>query len=322
MRSPAVLFTAILSAVFLVLLFVGGPWSFSVRWGQAVWNLGHIPCFALWTWLLLSLRPGLAARPFWRQSIEVLGLAFLAGVIIELLQLATGRSMKANDVALDLLGSLLVLAFFSPTRRTAPRRLLRSVQTIAVALLVLALVPLALDIADEIRAHRQFPLLSGFETRYEIDRWKGDTLYYLDRSVAPDGGCSLEVLLTTEEYSGVSLRHFPGDWRSYRILRFSVRNGRDGPLRLCCRIHDEEHFRRGGTYEDRFTTGFILDPGWNEIVIPLDDVARAPSGRTMAMDRIEALMIFSVSLPEPVLIHIDDVRLAEERTSDEISPKK
>ncbi len=79
------------------------------------------------------------------------------------------------------------------------------------------------------------------------------------------------------------------------------------PLR--CRIHDQHHYRLGGEFTDRFTTTFTTEPGWNEISIPLDEVERAPRGRLMAMDRISVVMIYSVSLAEPVVIHLDDVRL-------------
>jgi VanZ family protein len=309
MKSAIRMLAVILALLFFVMLFAGGPDLVKSRVGRATWDLGHIPCFALWTWLLLLLRPGLGTRPYWRHCAMLLGVALAAGVLIELLQVTLGRAGRVNDVLLDLLGTLLVLAFLSPARKTVSRGTVRVVQALTAGLLLLALTPLLLVVYDDLLSRRQFPLLSGFETRYEIERWTGNTWYELDRTVAAEGERSLRVPLTTERYSGVSLRYFPRDWRGYSALRFRVRSERDGPLRLGCRIHDETHYERGGAYGDRFTTSFVVVPGWNEISIPLAEVARAPRDRPMDMTRIECVMVFSVSLHQAAVIHLDDVRL-------------
>jgi hypothetical protein len=309
MKAPAILFSLILSAVFLMLLFFGGSDTLTARWGRAAWNLGHIPCFAIWTYLFLVAGPRAAGRSFGRQAVEVLGLAFLTGTAIELLQAAIGRSGRVTDLMLDMVGTLIVLSFFAPARKSAPRPLLRSLQGLTVLFLLLALVPLVRAVIDGVLSRRQFPLLSTFETPLEADRWRGDAEFRRDGSTAAEGDWSLRVRLSTEQYSGATLRFFPRDWRGYRFLHISVRNSTALPLPIRCRIHDEPHYARGGALDDRYTTSFTLEPGWNEISIPLAEVEQAPRERPMSMDGIQGVMIYSVALAEPVVINLDDLRL-------------
>jgi hypothetical protein len=119
----------------------------------------------------------------------------------------------------------------------------------------------------------------------------------------------MKILLTTDEYSGASLRYFDGDWASARTLQISLYNPDSDPLRITCRIHDRKHNDDGMEYEDRFNRSYLLMPGWSQIEIDLDEVEKSPANRKMDMKRIQGVMLFAVSLPEPRVLYLDEMRL-------------
>lgn len=170
--------------------------------------------------------------------------------------------------------------------------------------------PLTRSLIDEAISRHQFPLLSGFETPFEIERWEGG-----DRlSVEPVSPIStdrlLKLTLTTDEYSGTELKYFDGNWANARQLKVNFYNPGTTPLPITCRIHDLQHSDGNEEYEDRFNRGLFLTPGWNPVEIDLDEVKHSPSDRVMDMSRIRSVIFFAVSLPESRIVYLDDVRLA------------
>jgi hypothetical protein len=82
----------------------------------------------------------------------------------------------------------------------------------------------------------------------------------------------------------------------------------DAPLPLVLRVHDASHDQR---YADRFNRLLLIHPGVNRIVIPLDDVRRAPDRREMDMTRIRGIMLFAYRLAEPTHVFIGPIRLGD-----------
>ena len=78
---------------------------------------------------------------------------------------------------------------------------------------------------------------------------------------------------------------------------------------LTCRVNDTGHERRGNRYEDRFNRTYRLNPGWQTIAIPLEEIRGAPKERPMQMEAIDNVMLFAIRLPRPRTIYIDNVRL-------------
>jgi hypothetical protein len=62
-------------------------------------------------------------------------------------------------------------------------------------------------------------------------------------------------------------------------------------------------------YDDRFNRLFVITTGWNDLEIPMSEIASAPRGRTMDLTRIEGLSFFTVDLERPRTIFIDQVEL-------------
>ena len=289
----------------LILLFVGGPHSFSQRSHELTWGLGHILCFAVWSALFLEWR---REWSFVRQFVVVIFLTLLLGVGIELIQATLGRNFDLADVLNNLAGSLLVLAF-SACGRQSPKRWRLLVQLLAVLMLSVGLFPLGKALFDEYQASTQFPILSDFESSLELDRWQGNSLRSMNRDFVAHGDFSLKVDLNTDRYSGLSLKFLPGDWRAFEMLTFDLYNPSKAALRVTCRIHDRFHADYDNAYTDRFNKTFIIEPGWIQVDLPLKQVSEAPKNRMLDLEQVAGLGIFVMDQKEAKTLYIDHVRL-------------
>lgn len=174
------------------LFFIGGPTDFSPRSFNAFWNLGHILFFALFIVALLKgRRPGFA--PGW-QIVFAATLTFILGLAIELLQGGFNRTPDIEDLARNMIGVMVALFFILPLRHALPRRSVLLLQAATLILIGFQLVPGMTAVFDEYLAHRQFPVLSGFETPFEIGRWEGEAMV-IDHHIKHTGIASLRVTL-------------------------------------------------------------------------------------------------------------------------------
>lgn len=270
--------------------------------------MGHLLYFALLT-ILLSRWSLISRMSLIWQWTTILTITFIIGVSIEVMQYGTTRTPDTGDVVRDLTGSLLVLVFGPLGSKLQPVKRRLSLQ-LSVALLTLFLLwPLTKSLIDETISWFQFPLLSSFETPFEIDRWGGGDRLSVESITSLSKGKLLKLSLTTDKYSGVSLKYFDGNWAAARTLKISFYNPDTNPLRVTCRIHDLQHSDGYEEYEDRYNRSFLLIPGWNQIEIDLDEVKKSPSNRNMDMSRIRRVGFFVVSLPAPRILYLDEVRL-------------
>jgi hypothetical protein len=303
-------FISIILVIGTTLLFVGGPDYHSARSLKHLWDLGHIVYFALLTLLLCRWRV-VATMPLTAQWIALITTTVLIGVSIELLQYGTSRTPNTGDLVRDLSGSLLVLVLGPPGRRLRAGYLKLLLRTAVLLLMLTLLWPLTRSLIDEAIARYQFPLLSGFETPFELDRWQGDAGLGIESSTPLSSGKWLKLSLSTAKYSGAALKYFDGDWSSNRSLSVRFYNPDTSPLQITCRIHDLNHVDGNEEYTDRFNRRFKLVPGWNRIVIDLDEVKQSPDNRNMDMRRIRGVMFFAVSLPAPRVIYLDKLMLTD-----------
>jgi len=292
-----------------VFLFFGGPDYYSSRPLRLAWELGHICLFFFYTYALLNIWKGFARRSFQVQLIVVLLLSLVLGLLIEWSQAAFDRTFSLKDILMNVIGSIAAVGFLSPTRIAVSRNLLRITQVIICFLVLLMTYPLVIVLVDQVFARMQFPVLSNFETPFEIDRWGGSALIAIDKNTVREGNASLKVQLTTDRYSGTSLNHFLPHWHGHDSLQISIFNPSLEPLKITVRINDKEHISNGQSYSDRFNRQFILSSGWNNIDIAIDDIRNAPETREMNLRAILNLGIFTINLKHPRLIYIDDVRL-------------
>jgi hypothetical protein len=172
----------------------------------------------------------------------------------------------------------------------------------------LQIYPVLTALADEYLARKQFPVLSGFETPWELARWDGTAGMAIDSSVHLSGRRSLRVLLGTEPYSGIYMEYFPKNWRGAKSFRFSVFNPSQQEISLKCKIYDLKHEKHWWRYSDRYNHRYELRPGWTTIEIDARDIHNAPRGRRMDMANITGLGMYTIRLKRPRVIYIDDVR--------------
>ncbi len=292
------------------LFFWGGPGYYSSRSFQAAWDLGHILFFLLVTFCLNDIRKEKEAGSEIVYFLAVFLFVFCTGLLIETLQmLGSNRSPGLDDMLRNQLGCLAAFAFSNRSALFAHQPARRLFRGGVVALLIVAAWPLSRALIDEFLAARQFPVLADFETPFERFRWVNIDQLQVENEEVRHGRRSVRVQLSTNKYSGVALFHFPGDWRGYRTLHWSVFNPQDNPLPINCRIHDVHHKQNAMEFSDRFNQQFLLDSGWNDLVVPLEKVRAAPKGREMDMARIEGFGLFVIQQPRAQAIYLDYVYL-------------
>lgn len=292
--------------------FIGGPGYHASRSYTAAWDLGHIFFFSIATaWFLLQFRDKLsiisATKLFPILFLSVLGI----GSLLEILQMyAGGRNPDVGDVLRNQLGCLVAFAICAGRGRYAiPVAARWSLRATVVVLLMVSGWPLVRAVVDEQYARRQFPVLADFETPFERYRWDNVQRTSEESINVRHGEKAMRVQLSTAKYSGIGLFHFPGNWRGFRTLHCSLFNPLATTLTIHCRIHDVHHKQHDSEYTDRFNLPIKLQPGWNDVVIDLQQVWHAPKSRKMDAQHIEGLGFFVVQLEEPIAIIVDHLYL-------------
>ena len=287
---------------------MGGPGYHSPRSLSAAWDLGHIAAFSLWSYLLVTWKALRDTSPA-RQWGIALAFCLVAGTATEGIQSLLGRNASIWDLLRDMVGGAIALSWFSPSSKALPVQVRRAARTVAATLLLITCIPFATAVTDEEIARLQFPVLSDFETPFETSRWDGSARFSVDYSAARHGKASLRVEMDTSLYSGIALVHFPRDWRGYRTLSLEALNPSPQEIDIICRIHDLRHEEGVQRYEDRYNKTLHLRSGWNHFRINLEEVARAPAGRTLDLGTIRVVGIFATRLPTPRTIFLDHIRL-------------
>ena len=293
----------------LAFLFVGGPGHNASRSLRDLWNLGHPLLFILFIFILYSDWKGFGDKGLLKQWVLAISIGAALGLATELVQSLVGRQFDHVDIIRDLAGCATGLLLLAGSDKNMGKREKISRAAFITVIIVVLTVPLLLSLSDELIARGQFPMLSGFETPLEIDRWRADGPLSISEDIFREGKASLMAEFTTVRYSRVTMRYSLGDWGGYQYLEFSIYNPDSSSLKLVCRVHDLEHERLGNEYSDRFHRTITLDKGWNDFSIPVEEIRSAPSGRDMNLSELVQITFYSVSLPEPRTVYIDDVRL-------------
>lgn len=304
-----------ISVCFLLLIgtpffFIGGN-NLELRSFEALWNLGHVLFFSLATWLgCLAFQYHRPETPILTSRIYIFLSVFIVGASIEGLQsnIVGRHGFDVVDIFRNQLGCLIIFLLVSSRIRQRKKSTVYLYQLFAVLLISVALYPLTKAAIDELTASNQFPLLADFETPFELDRWKGNSLFNIHKGISRHGQHSLQIRLLTDTYSGASLASFPGNWQGFHSLFFSIYSCDDN-LKLTCRIHDAEH---NSQYTDRFHKCFLLTKGWNDLIIYLDDIEKAPVDRLMNMDKIKEIVFFVSRQEREHTIYIDHIYLKKE----------
>jgi VanZ family protein len=291
------------------LFFLGGFDYYSPRSYKRIWDQGHVFFYTILCIVLLQSWNFIRNKNCTIQLFWLTLLTILSGSLIELIQIKFARLTELGDLWRDFLGCLFGLSFFSDSCKKISKRYLLIIRLTVILLLIIELILPFTAIVDEIVAKKQFPVLSKFETPFESERWESEKPAIRTSEQVYEGKYACKFNLDTTQYSGFTLRYFPGNWEGYDKLHFALFNPLTSPLSVTCRIHDWEHIQNKEPYQDRFNRRLLLQPGWNSIQIFLEEVKNAPHNRTMNMKQIMNLCIFATRLSQPLEIYIDDVGL-------------
>lgn len=296
--------------VLIVLLFVGGPDSQDRRLYQAFWDLGHVPLFALLTFVACRL-PVFARSPVPGLLVACTLLTLVAGFAIEWAQPLMGRSFEYADVLSDLLGSYIGLSLYLAMKPSLTLAGRSGLYVLMVLLALVSLKPMAFALADEYVMREEFPILADFETPFELSRWENNLAQLqITHEQARYGEKSMRVDFTPGEYPDITLLDFPGNWRDFKSIRFSVFSTLPASIQMELKIYDDQHAASGYKYADRFNRELIINPGWNDIEVRMEDVWEAPHERRMELENIAGLSLFIEQLEQPAVFYFDALRLS------------
>ena len=310
MKSSKLTIAWIISGILFVLLFVGGPDHNSIRSFRTIWDLGHILFFAILNCAILKSFTFFRTKTLLQKILWVSFISLFLGITTEFVQIGLNRTADLFDVSRDFIGGLIPVLFQSATKFRDLGLIMKAARITLALIILIYLVPFLSAATDEFLAWREFPVLANFESPFEIGRWYTDLDIAIDHELAFEGKSSLKVPLTTDEFSGLSLKYFPTNWDNYSRFNMNIYNPLDDTLTVEFRIHDLEHALRHQPYPDRFNTSFNLSSGWNTLSVDLERVARAPKDRAMNMKDIRAVGIFVTNLPKPVTIRLDNIYLS------------
>ena len=266
----------------------------------------------IFTWFLAKYNP-VRELALPKQWIVVLLITLLSGTLIEFLQYGTDRSPDFGDVSRDLVGALLVLAFHPAYFRVKNKAASFFLRLVVISVLLVHLKPLMIALVDEYTARSQFPVLSDFETAFELDRWDGSASKEIVEAESETGGHLLKIGLMTTAFTGVGMKYLPPDWRGYKSVNLRIYKPSEKPLSIVIRVHDIWHETGAAAFahEDRFNRRVDLNRGWNYIRIPLSVIESAPYNRKMDLSRISNIRLFASRLSEPRIIYLDEVYLSK-----------
>ncbi|WP_354622637.1 hypothetical protein [Psychromonas sp. MME2] len=101
----------LLACVLIILLFGHIPDLIAPRLIWALWPIGHVVCFSLLAWLLISFNTKIKSSNSQRQLLILLLATLIVGCAIELIQPLFSRSRQLTDIYYNLFGALAIYLF-------------------------------------------------------------------------------------------------------------------------------------------------------------------------------------------------------------------
>lgn len=301
--------TYLLAVILTILLFVGGPNYESHRIVQHIWDMGHVALFLMLSYIILIFIRKYKLS-YIAQFLIIAGFSFIFGLFVELIQLLVGRDFELQDLANDVSGA--VIGYFVYYLLHAKiSKLGKIIAALSIVLLLMiSLYPLVNVLVDEVKMKNEFPVLSDFESPAQLSRWDvKQANLSLSKHYVQQGEYSLQAIFLPDAFPDITLQHFPRNWSGYKNIKFSLYNKEPDPVVIELKVYDEDHMKYGYQYTDRFNRELLLQPGWNNIFISLNEIFNSPEKRTMDRTRIKSFSLFFKDVTSPVTIFLDDLKL-------------
>lgn len=307
---------ALAAALLALVLGVNRPED-TLFWSD-LFQFGHVPVFGILALLLRELlRRCFAGWSSVKCAVSAFCLTMAAGLVTEAVHAWMPRRHASwDDVLLDALGAATALVLqgaWSPAApESGPARGVRWLATLAgLAALVLAASPLG------VTATRYFARAQALPVLFRLDgSWRerpfvrcGESATFVAMAAprtADSGEALAELQLQPALYPGLVLAEPYPDWSGYRELRFTAGSDRQEPLTVVLRIHDADH---DGRFEDRFNGQIVLQPGVNDVSLPLAAVEQGPRDRPLDLRRVREIVLFVHRLEQPVRLRLGNFRL-------------
>jgi len=219
--------------------------------------------------------------------------------------LTGSRFASWTDIRRDCLGLALFLTAYPVLTDVglSGRRLLT---TVTVAWLLVELIPLGIYSRDYYAILNHPNILADFESIGQNSRWSRGKQISTPHS---DDQFALKVQLGTQLYEGSSLEYFPRNWSGWSTFHLEVFCADSTPHELHFNINDGQASAEGNSYSNRFNTTAPLQPGWNSIDIPIEQIRNGPSQRKMEMAKINSVTLFFTHRTAPGFMLLDNLRL-------------
>jgi hypothetical protein len=151
-------------------------------------------------------------------------------------------------------------------------------------------------------------ILLDFESDKDLDRvhWRCHTLLSVSDEHATHGKKSLKLELYPSGYPGFNPDLAKKDWRGYSSLCLDFFNPGKEDIRITVRIDDKEG---SDDYADRYNRSFLMQPGINHLVIPLNSLITSGTNRALNLRKIHRYLFFMVNPTQKVVLYVDNIRL-------------
>jgi len=287
---------------------------------REIHNTGHTPLFGILSLLILGLCFLTLSKKIQKQYLYyliALTVTALIGITTEFIQIYGPGDADLSDLIRDILGAVSFLGLYMVFdrkmiifwRKQSNIRILALVN--AFLLLILSLIPVSLWAWAYHQRNHAFPQIIGFESFWE-NKFIRTNNAELVKTHPPPGWKNPssrnvgQLTMSAGIYPGFNIEEPYPNWTSYKYIIFCIYSGLETVVNFTIRIEDIHH---NDFYDDRFNYTITINPGLNQITIPLEKVKNAPSYREMDMTAICAIHFFSVRPDKPITLYFDDLRL-------------
>jgi hypothetical protein len=289
-------------------------------WGE-IQNFGHTPLIGTLALVLLWLSRLVLSSKIKKPVIHFYVAFFIAiflGGSIEIAQIFLPGDADWFDFFRDILGAGAFLCFFAAFdphlisyyhRRS--RGILKFPLIISVVLMAVAITPGILWVSAYIQKIKIEPFICDFNSNLELK--------FID---VKDANLSLvhapsqwkksdedlvgELDLKTVGNPGFTMVEPGSDWGKYKDLSFEIYSPVDTAIMIYFVVED---FSGQDIDEDRFNDALKVNPGLNEISIPIKKIENGPVSRKLDLNDIRDFYLYTAAPKSNLRLFIDNIKL-------------